>query len=59
MTGRSPSGRACAPSGLSRDASQAEPLVPNAPFRISVRWGHLDHMARCAHGRVICSECGL
>lgn len=23
-------GRACAPSGLSRDASQAEPLVPNA-----------------------------
>ena len=32
MTGRSPAsqGRACAPSGLSRDASQAEPLVPNA-----------------------------
>lgn len=32
VVGRSPAsqGRACAPSGLSRDASQAEPLVPNA-----------------------------
>ena len=30
MTRRSPSGRACGPSDLSRDASQPEALVPNA-----------------------------
>lgn len=29
------------------------------PFRVTVRWGHLDRMPKCEHGRVICKECGL
>ena len=53
-------GRACAPSGLSRDASQAEPLVPNAA-------GRSIPCASCGgHGLVLsmcgepdeCSDCG-
>jgi hypothetical protein len=25
--------------------------------RVNVRWGHLDRMPKCRHGRVICSDC--
>jgi hypothetical protein len=32
---------------------------PSRGFIVNVRWGHLDRMPKCQHGRVICSECGL
>jgi hypothetical protein len=51
-SGRSPAtqGRAGAPSGLSRDASQAEPLIPNAEqVADALRWlgGRTSAVALC------------
>lgn len=37
---------------------QAE-VKTKEPFRIVIRWGHLDRMPKCKHGRVFCRECGL
>lgn len=40
-------------------ATQAEVKTEKRPFVVNIRWGHLDRMPKCQHGRVICSECGL
>lgn len=49
MAGRSPSGRACGPPDLSRDASQPEALVPNAADRIEALAGALERAGHKIH----------
>lgn len=55
-------GASAVPTGLG-SAEAPEPhsdAIPSAGgFCINIRWGHIDRMTRCRHGRVICSECGL
>ena len=41
------------------DGKDDEGVAMPTGFRVTVRWGHLDRMPRCEHGRVICRECGL
>jgi hypothetical protein len=59
QSGRVPSEPGCEPTASTACGVLAESHPSRDRFRLNIRWGHLDRMPKCAHGRVICVSCGL